>query len=118
MIRVLLLLWIICAPLILKAQSVVNNTTTSGIAAKSRQEALKDISENKAKLVIWGGLIPKHYKGQEDFEKKYQLTYRVYGCVPPRDMNMSAYNTEVFKYLDKRYGKDWRKEVRPDVVGL
>jgi len=31
---------------------------------------------------------------------------------------LTAYNEEVFRYLDKKFGQEWRKEVPPDIFGL
>ena len=31
---------------------------------------------------------------------------------------LTAYNREVFRYLDKKYGKTWREEVPPGIFGL
>lgn len=84
----------------------------------NKGKASKDILNKNIKLLLFGGLRPKHFTGQEDFEQKYHVTYWSFGCVLPNRINVLAYNTEIFKYLDKKYGNAWRKEVRPDVVGL
>ncbi|RVU01971.1 hypothetical protein EOD41_08445 [Mucilaginibacter limnophilus] len=83
-----------------------------------KARALHDISNNTIKLLLIGGMRPKHFDDQERFERKYDITYYTYGCVFPRGEKIRAYNAEVFKYLDNKYGKDWRKETRPDVIGL
>lgn len=31
---------------------------------------------------------------------------------------LTAYNEEVFRYLDERFGQEWRKEVPPGIFGL
>ncbi|BDW79096.1 hypothetical protein BFINE_48910 [Bacteroides finegoldii DSM 17565] len=31
---------------------------------------------------------------------------------------LTAYNEEVFRYLDKKFGQEWRKEVPPGIFGL
>ena len=62
------------------------------------------------------------------FWKKYEVTYFRYfplkedgklDCYlgTPNHL-LTAYNEEVFRYLDKKFGKGWRKEVPPGIFGL
>lgn len=62
------------------------------------------------------------------FWKKYGVTY--YSFFPLKEDGklecylstpnhlLTAYNEEVFRYLDKKFGKGWRKEVPPGIFGL
>jgi len=75
-----------------------------------------DISKGKIKLLIMGGFAPKHYEGEAVFEKKYKIKYYQFGCVLPESISIADYNKVVANYLDGKYGKGWRKEVRKDVV--
>jgi hypothetical protein len=82
------------------------------------EKALIDIKKGKAKLLLSGGHAPFYYNGQENFEKKYKIRYYDFGCIGiPRECTKS-YNKQVFDYLDNKYGKIWRGEVRSDVVGF
>lgn len=83
-----------------------------------RQTALNDIQQKQVKLLLIGGIAPKVYQGQEGFEKQYGLQYHDYGCMPPEADSVKAYNKTIFRYLDATYGKQWRKQVRKDVLGL
>ncbi|PVY36083.1 FEKKY domain-containing protein [Pontibacter virosus] len=80
--------------------------------------AQRDIKKNKPRLLIVGGIAPVVYVHQEKFEKKYDVKYHDFGCVAPNEKCIEQYNQVVFKFLDSRYGKKWRKEVRKDVVGI
>jgi hypothetical protein len=80
--------------------------------------AQRDIKKNKSRLLIVGGIAPVVYVHQEKFEKKYDVKYHDFGCVAPNEKCIEQYNQVVFKFLDSRYGKKWRKEVRKDVVGI
>ncbi|GAB2705045.1 hypothetical protein GCM10027037_33410 [Mucilaginibacter koreensis] len=80
-------------------------------------QAVVDIQHSNVKLLLAGGIAPVYYHGQETFEMKYKLKYYEYGCTPPDQTCMLAYNKVIFKYLDQQYGKRWRKEVRKDVIG-
>jgi len=80
--------------------------------------AQKDIKKNKPRLLLSGGIAPVIYSDQEKFEKKYGVKYFDYGCVTPSSECIEQYNKEVFKYLDNKFGKSWRREVRKDVIGF
>ena len=81
-------------------------------------KALIDIKKGKAKLLLIGGEAPVIYKGQEKFEEKYKIQYHDFGCIGiPREC-MKSYNKQVSKYLDSKYGKSWRSEVRKDILGI
>lgn len=80
--------------------------------------AQRDIKENKPRLLIIGGIAPTIHLDQHLFEEKYGIKYDDYGDVPPPSECLEQYNREIFNYLDKKYGKSWRNEVREDVDGL
>jgi hypothetical protein len=99
-------------------------STTFALAAdtatcvNSKAEAQRDLKQGKAQLMLQGGFAPVHIAGQELFERKYHLSYFDLGCVVSSNLCIAHYNAEVAKFLDKKYGKAWRKEVRKDVTGL
>jgi len=80
--------------------------------------AQRDISEHKPRLLIIGGIAPVWYESDPEFQEKYGVTYFDFGCISPGLECASQYNKVIFKYLDQKYGKSWRKEVRKDVVGF
>ena len=65
--------------------------------------------------MIQGGIISIYIEGQEVFEQKYKVKYFDLGCVASINLCIEHYNAEVAKYLDLKYIKNWRKEVRFDV---
>ena len=91
---------------------VISNCEING------QIAEMDIKKHKPRLLIFGGISPVIYKGQEKFERKYHVKYYDYGDVVPDTDCAKEYNSRIFNYLDDKYGKTWRKEVRKDIVGL
>ncbi|MDN3587605.1 hypothetical protein QWY86_13065 [Pedobacter aquatilis] len=97
----------------LKAADVVNADTTISHSIKLAQS---DIKKGNIKFLIMGGFAPKHYKGENLFAKKYGIKYYQYGCVLPASISIVHYNKVVANYMDGKYGKGWRKEVRNDVV--
>ena len=78
----------------------------------------QDIKKQEIKLLIVGGIAPAIYPTDQDFEKKYQVTYYDYGDLAAKGECMFNYNTRVFDYLTEIYGKSWKKEIRKDVYGL
>ena len=77
-----------------------------------------DIENNKPRLLVFGGIAP--YTTHEDgkFGNKYGIMFQVFGdTAPPMDC-LEQYNNRIFQYLDKKFGGEWRKEVRKDVVGF
>ena len=84
----------------------------------NKEMALKDIIKGKPKLLLAGGIAPVIYETDKTFQIKYGVSFFDYGCVSPSQECMLAYNKTVFEYLDKTYGKDWRKEIRKDIIGL
>ena len=82
---------------------------------RSKIQAGADIRNKKIYFMLQGGIAPIYVAGQEAFEQKYKVSYFDLGCVVPANLCIEHYNAEVGKYLDKTYGKKWRKEVRKDV---
>lgn len=72
----------------------------------------------RPRLLIVGGIAPAEVVGQEKFEQQYGIQYHSYGCISPSSAGMRAYSQWVFHYLDATYGRQWRKTVRADVLGL
>ena len=79
-----------------------------------------DIRQNKFRLfcgVAFAPLAPM--PSDKDFEKQYNTSYYIVGDFLPSSIEqMTAYNKVVAEYLDKKYGKEWRAKVRPDVLGV
>ena len=76
-----------------------------------------DIKNHKPRLLIFGGIAPIIYMGQEKFENRYKVKYHDFSDILPNIDCAIDYNRTIIDYLDKKYGKKWRKEVRKDVVG-
>ncbi len=82
--------------------------------------AQKDISSHRVKIFGQGGIAPTAFSMMDSlFEKKYGISYILFGCESPYDFfKMREYNIAIGKYLDKLYGKSWRKDLHLDVIGL
>jgi hypothetical protein len=80
--------------------------------------AIRDIKKGNPRLLLVGSIAPVVYPDQHLFEKKYKVHYHDYGDIAPASECIVQYNKRIFTYLDKKYGRKWRKEVRKDVIGL
>jgi hypothetical protein len=81
-------------------------------------KAQKDIKAGKPMLLLSGGIAPVSSPGEDHFEKKYTVKYHDFGDTPQKVKCSIAYNKVVFAFLDKKFGKSWRKDARGDVIGL
>ncbi|PVW17381.1 FEKKY domain-containing protein [Marixanthomonas spongiae] len=84
----------------------------------SKEIAEQDIQNDKPRLLLISGIAP--YVSFEDnkFAKKYGIIFQDFGDTPPAENCVKQYNSTVFDFLDKKFGKKWREEVRDDVIGL
>jgi hypothetical protein len=81
----------------------------------------KDIARDSIKLLMsFGAFSPLLTKKDHAFEKKYNLLYYGYGDCSGGIVTdcIEVYNKAISKYLDKKYGRKWRKEVNKGVLGL
>ncbi|MDO3624754.1 hypothetical protein [Mucilaginibacter sp. BT774] len=93
---------------------IVNISVCNFGATKAR----KDIKAGKPMLLLSGGIAPVSSPKEDHFEKKYTVKYHDFGDTPPDIKCSMAYNKAVFAFLDKKFGKSWRKDARDDVIGL
>ena len=95
--------------LILRVNAKCNNT--------NGEKALKDIKKGKPKFFV-GHDLTIVQSNDKEFQSKYGVTFNYFGFTAPPEECMRAYNQTVFEYLDTKFGKQWRNEVRQDVIGL
>ncbi|HTK21250.1 MAG TPA: hypothetical protein VL442_17145 [Mucilaginibacter sp.] len=81
-------------------------------------KAQKDVKAGKPLLLLSGGIAPVASPKEDKFEKRYTVKYHDFGDVPQSIKCSMAYNNVVFSFLDKKFGKSWRKDARADVIGL
>ena len=85
----------------------------------NRDKALMDIKAKKPTILLQGGIAPIVYTTDKSFENRYKISFNDFGCVAgDRQECLIAYNKTIFDYLDKTFGKKWRKEIRKDAIGL
>jgi len=84
----------------------------------NREQALDHIQLGKINILQSGGIASVIYKSDKKFSKKYNVNFTDFGCEAVAEESIYEYNKTVFEYLDKKYGKKWRKEIRKNIVGL
>lgn len=78
--------------------------------------AKKDIEKNDIYfLCSLGYATYKFSDADRAFEKKYGINYYSFGDQPIMSDCMWLYNKTIAEYLDKKFGEEWRKEIRQDV---
>ena len=81
--------------------------------------AISDIKDSTMFILLPGGYAGTNIiENDTVFEKKYNIEYKHLGCVRSSCDNELEYNKQIFKYLDKVHGSEWRRIVRNDVVGI
>lgn len=85
---------------------------------KAVEFAESDIQNAQPILLLAGGIAPVYIVTDVEFEKKYNVSFYDYGCIQPLEICMEKYNWKIFDYLAEKYGQNWQKEIRDDVVGF
>ena len=110
-----------------QSQNITDSQINSSAAAKimfvtnvteARLSAKKDIESKTPFLFTPGGIAPIIYPNDKEFERKYLVYFYDFGCIAPDEEIMIEYNKIVFDLLDSKFGKNWRREIRPDVLGF
>lgn len=84
----------------------------------NKETALEHLKKKNPKLLLSGGIAPVIYHSDKKFERKFNVEYYDFGCMPEAQECMLEYNQLMFEYLDSKYGDKWRNLVRQDVIGL
>lgn len=69
-------------------------------------------------LFLSGGVAQVEYTTDKDFENYFGIHFYDFGCIAPSYNCVVEYNSKVFDYLTRKFGKKWMKSVRKDVIGL
>lgn len=95
-------------------------TTIAQYFQQNKPNFSKDLLNNTLRLFSVEGPDPVAFSKRDSlFEKKYCVKYVLFGCEPDYEHEaMSEYNRKVERYLDRRFGKKWRLELRGNVVGI
>jgi hypothetical protein len=95
-----------------KLKFLSENSEAAKIIAK------QDIENDSIFILLSSGISPVVYTTDSIFEVKYKVHFNDYGCSGASKGNMKNYNYVVFDFLETKYGKVWRKEIRKDAIGF
>jgi hypothetical protein len=87
---------------------------------KKQNETIKiEINSTTKTIYVLGGIASVITKEDLVFAKKYNIQFHDFGCIAPTNFKeYEAKNELVFNYLNKTYGKQWQKEIKPSVLGF
>ncbi|PHK31855.1 hypothetical protein VF13_39070 [Nostoc linckia z16] len=82
-------------------------------------KAQQNIRDGKPKLFLETGIAPIRYTNDSTVEKQFGFVYEDLGDLKSEsDSCLIVYSRVVFSYLDRRYGREWRRRCRKDVLFL
>ncbi|MCK6608902.1 MAG: hypothetical protein L6Q46_11490 [Flavobacterium sp.] len=87
---------------------------------KRQNDTIKIEINSKTKTIyVLGGIASVITKDDLAFSKKYNIQFHDFGCIAPTNFEeYEAKNALVFEYLNKSYGNQWQKEIKPSVIGF
>lgn len=87
---------------------------------KKQNDTIKiEINSNTKTIYVLGGIASVITKEDLAFAKKYNIQFHDFGCIAPTNFKEYEIKNElVFEYLNKTYGKQWQKEIKPSVLGF
>ena len=84
----------------------------------SKEKAEAFVAKKQPRLVVIGGIKPAITAADKRFEKKYKMKFIDTGCAVDEETCIADFNKIAAHYLDKKYGKAWRKHIRKDIAGI
>lgn len=87
---------------------------------KKQNDTIKiGINSNTKTIYVLGGIASVITKEDLAFAKKYNIQFHDFGCIAPTNFEEYEIKNElVFNYLNKTFGKQWQKEIKPSVLGF
>lgn len=110
--------WFTCEA---KAQQHDTASVTKNNSLCSRFTVMKAkqlLHKKKPSLVLQGGIISAIQKPEKVFAKRYGISFIDTGCVVDDTTCIKQFNEVAIQYLDKNFGKKWRKKIPQPIIGL
>ena len=78
-----------------------------------------EFNSNTKTIYVLGGIASVITKEDLAFAKKYNVHFHDFGCIAPTNFEeYEAKNELIFDFLNKTYGMQWQKEIKPSVLGF
>lgn len=86
---------------------------------KQTETTQLEINSNTKTIYVLGGIASVITKEDLAFAKKYNIKFHDFGCIAPSNFKeYEAKNALVFDFLNANFGKQWQKEIKPNVLGF
>lgn len=86
---------------------------------KQNEPVVIEVNQNTKTIYVLGGIASVITKEDLAFAKIYNLKFHDFGCLAPANFEFyESKNDLVFDYLNKTYGKQWQKEMKPNAMGF
>ena len=87
---------------------------------KKQNDTIKiEINSNTETIYVLGGIASVITKEDLAFAKKCNVHFHDFGCTAPTNFEeYEAKNELIFDFLNKTYGMQWQKEIKPSVLGF
>lgn len=87
---------------------------------KKQNDTIKiEINSNTKTIYVLGGIASGITKEDLALAKKYNIQFHDFGCIAPTNFEeYEVKNVLIFEYLNKNYGNQWQKEIKPSVLGF
>ncbi len=82
----------------------------------NEEKAKRDIGENKITLLYNGAVYDTLTTADLAFQKKYNIQYIHFIDAPMWLDCIRIYNSTIANYLDSKFGKNWRNDVKRTVM--
>lgn len=98
--------------------SCAKNLNQAKSAVEAKDFAKKDIDNDTPFLLLISGSAPSVHSTDFEFQRKFKVYYFDFGDTGQPDIEfINAYNSTIFDYLDNKFGKQWIRLIRSDVIG-
>jgi len=108
----------------MKIAQLIIATLLFSFSIQAQEKKLNDtikieINSNTKTIYVLGGIASVITKEDLAFAKKYNIHFHDFGCIAPTNFEeYEAKNELFFEYLNKTYGSQWQKEIKPSVLGF
>lgn len=92
---------------------------TKYVAMSAKANFDNDLKNNTVTIYLRGGIVSVIKNEDLVFQEKYGIRYHDSGCVTTKDLDYyEMYNHNVFAYLSKKFGDDWKNELNANAFGI
>ena len=86
---------------------------------KQNEPVIIEVNQNTKTIYVLGGIMSVITKEDLAFAKKYNLRFHDFGCLAPANFEFyEDKNALVFEDLNQTFGKQWQKDMKPNVMGF